>query len=391
MPTNQLNAVTEQDSSSRGIVDRILKNDVVLHSSEMLRKLLKEYPNEPGLIRVHADQLKKNGVLNGAADLYSKAAKLFLEKGKIPAAIALKIMQWRINSPAKSEVKSFLLNLTQRAGDDTPVNSFFCQLNFQESIALFSTLEIIHQPPGYTVKKVGDLEDSLYFIISGELKDSMYHTMDNREKVYREPNLFLNENDWFGDIYPFDQDKKSNSYVESKSHVELLRISKEKLRKICTKYPKIEYGLLNLLNVRSKASMDDSREKLRDARRIQMKLELGVKILLKGSQNTSIYLSGYSSDVSIGGIRFILDEISLNSSSEISSFESGIKNAKVQVDFPIEDLKVSIPGKIVWLSPVSHEGRKTTALGIQFDKMSPKLKGLLMMFFNSFQKKVNFP
>ncbi len=79
--------------------------------------------------------------------------------------------------------------------------------------------------------------------------------------------------------------------------------------------------------------------------------------------------------------------ISLNSSSEISSFEKGINNAKVQVNFPIEDLKVSIPGTIVWLSPVSHEGRKTIALGVQFDKMSTKLKGLLMMFFNTFQKK----
>ena len=121
--------------------------------------------------------------------------------------------------------------------------------------------------------------------------------------------------------------------------------------------------------------------------RIQSKLELGIEILLNGSQNTSIYLSGYSSDVSIGGICFILDEISLNSSSEISSFEDGIKNAKVQVNFLIEDLKVSIPGKIAWLSQVSHEGRKTIALGIQFDEMSPKLKGILMMFFNSFHKK----
>jgi CRP-like cAMP-binding protein len=272
------------------------------------------------------------------------------------------------------------------AGDDTPVKAFFCQLNYQEFIALFSLFEIIHLPPGHTVKKVGDLEDSLYFVISGALKDSMYHTIDNREKVYREPNLYLNENDCFGDIYPFDRDKQSNSYVETKSQVELLRISKEKLRKICTKYPKIEYGLMNLLKVRSKASVDDSGEKLRYAGRIQVKLELGIEILLNGSQNTSIYLSGYSSDISIGGICFILDEISLNSSSEISSFEKGIRDAKVQVNFPVEDLKVSVPGKIVWLSPISHEGRKTTALGIEFEKMSPKLKGLLMMFFNSFHK-----
>jgi len=386
MPTNQIKAVSPQISTSKGIVDHILKNDIVLHSPEILHKLLKKYPDEPGLIRAHADQLKKNGVLDGAAGLYSKASKLFLEKGKIAAAIALKIMQWRISSPAQVEVRSFLLNLAQVAGEDIPVTSFFCQLNFQESIALFSILEIIHLPPDHTVKKVGDLEDSLYFIISGTLKDSMYNTIDNREKVYRAPNLYLNANDYFGDIYPFDRDKKSNSYVETKSQVELLKISKEKLRKLCTQYPKIEYGLLNLLKVRSKAAIDDLHEKLRDARRIQLKLDLGVEIILNGSQNTSICMSGFSSDVSIGGMCFMLDEMSLNSSSEILSLEKGIKNAKVQVHFPIEDLKVSIPGTIVWLSPVSHEGRKTTALGIEFDKMSPKLKGLLMMFFNSFRK-----
>ena len=386
MPTNQLKTVTTQNSTSKGIVDHILQNDIVLHSSEILYKLLKKHPDEPGLIRVYADQLKENGVLDGAADQYSKAAKLFLEKDKIPAAIALKIMQWRISSPTKAEAKNFLSKLIQIAGDDTPVKSFFCQLNFQEFIALFSPFEIIHLPPGHTVKNVGDLEDSLYFVISGTLKDSMYHTIDSKEKVFREPYLYLNENDWFGDIYPFDRDKKSNSYIETKSQVELLRISKEKLIKLCSKYPKIEHGLLNLLEVRSKSSMDESREMLRDARRIQSKLGLGIDVFLNGSQNKSIYLSGCTGDVSIGGICFILDDISLNSYSEILSIDDGIKNAAVQVDFPIEDLKFSIPGKIAWLSPVLHEVRKTVALGVQFDKMSPKLKGLLMTFFNAYDK-----
>ncbi len=387
MPTNQLNTVASQISTSKGIVDHILKNDIEPHSSEILPGLLKKYPDEPGLMRVYADQLRKNGVLNGAADMYSKAANLFLEKGKILAAIALKIMQWRISSPTKAEVKSFLINLKQVAGDDIPVNSFFSRLAFQESLALFSSFEILHLPPEHTIKKVGELEDSLYFVISGTLKDSIYHTIDSSEKVFREPNLYLFENDYYGDIYPFEQDKKCNSYIETKSQVELLRISKDKLRKICTKYPKIEQGLLKLLKVRSRDSMDDSHEKLRDARRIVMKLDLGIEILLNGSQNTSIFLSGYSSDVSINGLCFILDDIGLDSYTEILSFENGMKDAKVQVNFPIEDMKVSIPGKIVWLSPVVHEGRKTIGLGIQFEKMSPKLKGLLMMFFNSFEKK----
>ena len=387
MTTNQVKRVTTQINTPEDIVDHIIKKDIVLHSSEILHKLLKKYPDEPGLIRVQADQLKKNGVLNGAARLYSKAAKLFLEKDKIPAAIALKTMQWRINSPTEEDVKNFLANLKKPDGGGSPIRLFFCQLNIQEFLALFSQFKIIHLPSEHTLKKVGDLENSLNFVISGSLKDSLYDTIDSRDKVYREPVLYFDENDYFGDIYPFDRDKKSNSYIETKSQVELLRISKEKLRKICTKYPKIEHGLLNLLKVRSKESLDNSRAKLRDVRRIHLKLELGIEILLNGSLNTSIYLSGFSSDISIGGIRFVLDDIGLDSFSEILSFEKGMKDAKVQVNFPIEDLKVSIPGKIVWLSPVSHEGRKTIALGVEFDKMSPKLKGLLMMFFNSCHEK----
>ncbi len=387
MPTNQLNTDSRQISTSEGIVGHILNDDIELHSSEILHDLLKKYPDEPGLMRVYGDQLRKNGVLDGAADMYSKAATLFLEKGKILAAIALKIIQWRMSSPIKAEVKKFLINLKQVAGDDIPVNSFFCQLTIQDSLALCGSLELICLPSERTIKKAGELEDSLNFVISGTIKDSLYHTIDSREKVFREPNVLLFENDYFGDIYPFEQDKKCNSYIETKSQVELLKISKDKLRKICIRYPKIEHGLLNLLKVRSGDSIDISPEKLRDARRIEMKLEFGIEILLNGSQNTSISLSGYSSDVSINGICFILDDIGLDSYSEILSLENGIKNAKVQTNFPIEDMNVSIPGKIVWLSPGLHEGRKTVKLGIQFEKMSPKLKGLLMMFFNSFDKK----
>ncbi len=379
-----MKAITTQTSTSKDFVDHILKNDIVLQSSEIWHNLLKKYPDETGLVRVYADQLKKDGALDSAADLYSKAAKQFLKKGKVPAAIALKIVQWRVSPPTKTKIKNFLMKLKQVAGDDTPVRSFFCDLNHQEFLTLISRFETICLPSDHTIKKVGDLEDSLYFVISGTLKDSMYHTIDSKEKVYREPNLYLNENDWFGDIYPFDRDKKSNSYIETKSQVELLRISKAKLRKLCIRYPKIEHGLMNLLKVRSKSPMDESHEMLRDSQRIQSKLEMEIEVLLDGSQKASIYLSGCSSDVSIGGIRFILDEIGLNSYSEISSSEKGMKNALVKVNFPIEEMKVSIPGKIVWQSQVLHEGRKTIAVGIQFDKMSPKLKGLLMVFFNSF-------
>jgi CRP-like cAMP-binding protein len=374
-------------ATANGIVEPALKNDIMLHSSKILNKLLKMCTDKPGFIGVHADKGGESRALNRAAGLYCKAAKLFLKKGEISAAIAMKAIQWRINSPTKSEVNNFLLNMGQVPGEPTPAKLFFCLLNVPESIALYSSLEILRLPANRVVKKIGGLEDNLYFIISGTLRDSTYNSIENRGKVYREPNLNLKKDDYFGDIYPFDVDKKSNSHVETRSRVELLKISKENLRKICIRYPKIEYGLLKLLKIRSKESIDNSPKKLRHARRIQLKLDLGIQIQLNGSPNTSTYLSGYSSDVSIGGLSFILDETGLNSFSKISSSDKDVKRAKVQVNLPIEELKVSIPGKIVWLSTVSHEGRKTTALGIQFEKMTPQLRGMLMMFFNSFHKK----
>ena len=385
MLVNQSSAIENRGSISKGIVGRFANNGTP--APDILQKLMNENPQEPALIRQQANNLKKDGQLEGAASLYCKAAELLLSESKIPAAISLKLMQWRIGKPKKAEVENFLKDIRQVAGESQPVKSFFGGLNIKESAAIYSSFDILNFPPDHVIQKLGDLEESLYFVISGNLKGSRYQAIDYKDKNYREPNFYLHENDCFGDIYPFDSVRKSTSYIETKSQVELLRISKEKLRKICAKYPRVEHLLLNLLKVRSKSSTEESREKLRDSRRIQLKLNLEIEILLNGSQNTSIHLSGHTKDVSIGGICFVLDEMGLNSSSEISSFESIINYAKVQVNFPVEELKVSIPGTIVWINTVAHEGRKTIALGVQFDKMSPKLKGLLMMFFNSFNNK----
>ena len=82
----------------------------------------------------------------------------------------------------------------------------------------------------------------------------------------------------------------------------------------------------------------------------------------------------------------IVNEISVTSSSEIPAFEKIPDNASAQVSFQIENLKIMIPGKIRWSRPIMDKGRKTMATGIQFEKISPRLKGLLFSFFNLFEK-----
>ena len=389
LTNNRAKLSSHQNHIPQSLIDLILKGDVRLQSADIFQQLLKMFPNEPFLIRMHGDLLNKNGLSSAAAGSYSEAAGLYLKKGKILSFIALKTLQWRINPPTQSDFDNFLLNLKQGNGQNTPIRAFFSRLNLQELMAFYSQIEIIGFPSGHVIKSVGDLEDNLYFLISGTLQDSFFLTIDNNEKFYRKPSKQLSEGDYFGDIYPFDQIRKSKSYIETKSQVELIKIAKENLVKICRKYPNIEVGILNLLQVRSKVPSDNSHYQLRNERRIKLRLEFSIEIYLKTLMGSSIYLKGCSSDVSIGGICFILNETSFTSASEISSFEKIINNAKVQVNFPIEDLTVKIPGHLTWVKSVSFEGRKTIALGIQFKKMSPILKGLLLSFFNCFDNNQN--
>ncbi len=368
-----------------GAIPRGSDDGIEYPCSDIFQRL-KMNPDDPALIRYQADILKGYGDLSNAANLYSKAANLLLKEGRIPAAIALKLMQWRISSPTKTDVRDFMLKLNQEAAENQPVQAFFCHLNIQESFTLYSSFEMIAFEPDHEILGVGDLENHLYFVVSGILRGSLNYKVDGEETSYRDQTYYLHQNDYFGDIHPFDSVKKSTSCIESKTQVELIRISREKLRKICAIYPRIEHRIMDLLKVQSGSCTDNSPQDKRKVRRIPSKLHLGIEILLNGSQHTSIYLTGHTKDVSIGGLCIILDEAGFTSSSEISSLEYSLKLSKVQVNFTVEELKVSIPGTIVWIDTVSNGRKKSVALGIKFDKMSPKLRGIMMMFFNSFSK-----
>jgi hypothetical protein len=45
-----------------------------------------------------------------------------------------------------------------------------------------------------------------------------------------------------------------------------------------------------------------------------------------------------------------------------------------------EAMTISVLGKIVWSKEAVFEGQKSVALGIQYQNMTPKLSGLLVVF-----------
>jgi len=55
----------------------------------------------------------------------------------------------------------------------------------------------------------------------------------------------------------------------------------------------------------------------------------------------------------------------------------------IKLSFPSQGIELKISGKIAWTHEVVFQGEKTLALGIQFQDLSPKLRGILFVFAES--------
>jgi hypothetical protein len=79
----------------------------------------------------------------------------------------------------------------------------------------------------------------------------------------------------------------------------------------------------------------------------------------------------------------IIDSTSVGDSTPISDLDKTIPNAKINVSVVTHTLLLKISGKIVWSREIVQNGTKTSAIGMQFDEMSPKIRGLLFALFSS--------
>jgi len=367
----------------RNTIGHIIDGSIVINSIDLMLDILKKFPAEPDLVRIYADLLLRNKMLEAAANAYTRAAILFLHAGKMLPAIVAKISQWHIEMPSDQHVKSFLSELESNQNKELPIGHFFSKLSIHELKALCSLFENIRLPAGHVVKAIGDPEDHLFFIVSGRLKDSIYLTLQNQRKVFRKPTLTLSENDFFGDIYPFNKEQRSQSYIETLEPVELVKIPKEKLMRICRKYPNIELGIISLLSIRSISEKEASADEIRKETRYKFTLRLELEIYAEHAPDQAIYFEGDSEDISIGGMSINIDPTQIREPLTVASLDKTILNSRINVSVITQTLLLKISGKIVWRREVVQNGAKTLAVGMQFDEMSPKIRGLLFALFNS--------
>jgi len=196
-------------------------------------------------------------------------------------------------------------------------------------VSVTNRLKRVRLPAGKVFKKIGDIENCLYFIASGTLKETTFIPLNKEEKKHRKAPVYLAAGDIVGDIYPFEEQKISQSYTETITSSELGKISKQGLITICTRYPNVAHSIINLFKDRQ-AGMKESSLLARKSNRHLLPLKMKLKIRPKEAGYPPFILDGFSRDISVGGVCVVLDAKHKN----IISLAKNIKDAGVTIFIP---------------------------------------------------------
>jgi len=371
--------LSKQISIARNIID----GSITIGSVKEFQGMLQLFPNDPALHRAYADFLVRKQS-SAAVNSYHRAARLFAASGLLLQAIVCQRIKWQIREPAPEESQKFWLTLHKSRYHELSTNIFFTRLSHKELMAVMNVIELIRLPAGKTVNKIGDEENAIYFIVSGNIKATTFEPLEKTDVDHRKTIIDLSDSDFFGDIYPLDENKLSHYYTETISRVELVRLSRKKLLPICRKYANVELAIIDLLKTRSETADLEAMRSVRKAHRHKLPVKMDLKIWPwpSSADHYGLVLEGLSRNISVGGMCIVLDAKYTN----VPSIYKNIQNAKIEVSIPSESITLNVLGSIVWSKEVVDEEQRTVALGIRFEKMSPQMSGLVVVFANSLNK-----
>jgi hypothetical protein len=365
-------------SDIRGsIVNHIIDGRVKIDSEGEFENLLRVFPNNPSLYRAFGDWLAQRKSFDAAADTYGMAAELFIDSGMMLQAMVSKILQWRITQPSHPEAREFHAAVSKGGSQDGPLHNFLTGMAYPEMVGIMASWARVRLPAGSMVKRFGDAEDNLYFIVSGALKETTYLPLEEGEEVHKKLSIELVEDDFFGAVYPFEEEKLSQSNVETIVAVELVKISRPRLRVVCNKYPNVEDLVSALHKTRSVSGRKISFQTVRRAVRHQLPTKVTMKIFAQEEDKAPLVVDGFTEDMSSGGACIVLgSNYYTGSSANVTG-----KNVKIEIALPTADAGQNVfLGKILWSKEFSQEGRKTSAVGVQFEDVKEPDRAVLEQY-----------
>jgi len=370
---------------SKAILERILDGPIASDSVEEFGSVLKEFPEDPELLKLFADFLTAKGKGPSAAQHYSKAAEIFLNSGRLLHAVVAKMLEWRIDRPPRKTLLRFLSAISVHPHDESPVNRFLQSLLSAELHALFSQFSCNRFPSGKTIRNIGEPETHLWFVLAGELEESRSQLIGhqqrfNTQQLQQRTSRLLGQNHVFGDVFPFTEICISQVVIETTTGTEVVAIPRRRLIQVCKKFPKVKLGILKLLQTCSEMRADSPSGKARRGERYAMQVNMTVEIHPAGAPKPAVVLNGSARDLSISGVSFIPETNGVGSPEKLAALVKGFDHQRVRVAISSEALSMSIPGEIVGTRELMVNGSRTLSLGIQFDEVSPRVRGAFLAF-----------
>ncbi len=347
------------------IINRFLDGSIAIDSIGEFEKMLDIFPGNPAFHKAFADLLAREKSFDAAVDEYREAAGLFIDVGMTLQAIASKISEWQIARPSYHEGLAFHSALREGIFEDMHIHNFFAKMSYPEIAAVIDGMVQIRLSAGKRVKKFYDAENDINFIVSGALNKRTYHYSE--EEVRKISDTDLTENDFFGDIYPFEEEKRSRSDIDTITRVELVKISKLRLTKICGEYPNVELLLEEMYKAQSESGKKGSSHTVRKIVRYEVPTKIKLRSFTDRDGNKNpLIVEGITRNMSLGGACVVMGARYLTGpSANIVG-----RDVNIQVSVPEAEEALNILGTIVWSKEVSDEERTTVVVGVEFKDMT---------------------
>lgn len=364
-----------KDPSAVSIIEDLIKGTVTINRMEEFNKVLAEYPDSPFVNRLVADFLKKKFSFPNAIKKYKKTYGLFMKDGETLHAIAALMELWEIVTPVPYDYRSLHSQLRRRETHNSALDECFAAMSYRELRAILTKLEKTRVKTGETVQLPSEPEESLYFVVSGELmKTPLKSDADDDFDVQ-----FMIANDHFGDDHPLEEKGPAPYQIKAASESELLKISKDDFLAICLEYPALKDSLNKLARDQQVPEEKKPEKFLRKTVRHNQIINLRLKIFPPEAGQQPTNVKGYTSDISLGGTRIVVDP------KYKAILDDDIKNRKtvLRISLPDESISVLIVGRIAWHKEAKVNGKKTRAVGVQFNETPPRLRAAMIFFINA--------
>jgi CRP-like cAMP-binding protein len=365
-----------EEKSGDSVFEQLISGTRKLTSGDEFRNALKNSPKDPWLYRLLADFHKGNKSFIEADKTYRKAYHLFMEQGKSLQGIAALLRAWAIIRPTPHDFRSLHSQLRRKDSHTSAVAECFAKMSYSELTSVLKKVSMVRYPTQSVVRKAGEIEDSLCVVVYGNLTST---APDDNGPQGINSSYVLKENDFFGDRQPCSAEKTLSNLVKTLTEVELLKISKPDLLTLCGEHPDLQIGLQGLIEHQSLAEEDKPSKFFRKTSRRQLSITLHLEIFARDPGKHPVVVKCFTSDMSLGGVCVIVDP----RYRDLPIEDMVNRKSRLSISLPDESISLTILGRLAWYKETDLDGEDTYAIGVQFNEMPPRLRGLLIVFANA--------